>query len=211
MTELAIETLLEVLQPRGFHVDPFDGPWGRIEAELGTRLPQDYKDIVRIYGLGDNLDFMGAYAPQFWNPRSRLVYEVTKVCEVLRRDPYFGHPIWPEPDGVLPFAGTAFGNYLLWSTRGNPDDWQIVIRDRIAGHFLIYNCGLTEFLAALVMGEITPWTASQWLIPGTEFLWDVAPTEGQAAVSGPETLPEGQLRLHTSLRTRISFTWRAPF
>ena len=37
------------------------GPWEPVEAELGTALPQDYKDFVRVYGSGYFMQFLGIY------------------------------------------------------------------------------------------------------------------------------------------------------
>jgi len=154
---MSIETLTKVVPSPAMPVEAYDGPWEPIEAELGTGLPQDYKDFVRLYGQGDFMEFLGVHVPNSWSPYVRLVPEVRAVAKVFASfDEDLPYDLWPTPGGLLVFGKTDFGDYLFWLTNGSPDDWTVVVWGRGLQQFEAFDCSLTDFLAGVAAGDILP-------------------------------------------------------
>jgi len=162
---MTIENLVKVVSPPDLPGETFNRPWGPIEAELGTALPQDYKDFVRLYGNGYFLEFLGINVPRSRNPHTRLESGVRVICDSFLEDEELPYPLWPKPDGLLPFGGTDNGDYLFWLPRGAPENWGIVVWDRGFGDFEAFDCDLTDFLAGLATGEIRPKEFPDDLLP----------------------------------------------
>jgi hypothetical protein len=153
---MTIEALIKAVPPPAAPSEAFRGPWEPIEAELGTALPQDYKDFVRLYGSGYFMEFLGIDVPRSRNPNVRLEYKVHVVCDTFLIDEDTPYSLWPKPGGLLPFGATDNGDYLFWLTRGAPKDWAVVVWDRGLWQFERFDCDLTNFLAGLATGEILP-------------------------------------------------------
>jgi hypothetical protein len=191
---VTIENLVRVAPPP---VDPFEafrGPWDVIEAELGTRLPTDYKDLIRLYGLGDFSEIVGIHLPRSWSPYMRLVSEVDVVRRVFEDDKDLPYPLWPSPGGLLPCGKTDFGDYIFWLTQGSPDDWRVVVWGRGFGQFEVFDCDLTDFLAGVTLGKIVP----------KDFPDDLADCEERFRPYNPWRDPRSPLR-----RMAFRFTGRA--
>jgi len=163
---MTIENLIKAVPPPAEPGDPFTGPWEPVEAELGTALPQDYKDFVRVYGHGYFMQFLGIDVPRSRNPNMRLERQVRLVCDGLRQVGHLAHPLWPERGGLLPFGGTDNGDTLLWLTRGAPEEWRVVVLSGDSfGEIEILDCDLTDFLAGLATGETQPKDLPHDLLP----------------------------------------------
>lgn len=211
---MTIEALIAAVPPHPRPFEAFAGPWKVMEDWLGSALPQDYKDFVRIYGSGSFLQFMGIFIPHTRNRYTRLENQIGMVCgsfaELAAESP---HPFWPEPGGFVPLGVTDNGDYLFWLPKGaTPEDWRVVVWDRGGldlDAFEEFDCDLTDFLAGLASGEITPRAFPDDLlpyehpfIPGSEFP-DVPEgpdvLEGTGSASDPAASP--------SLRWRTRFAW----
>lgn len=153
---MTIEALLNILPPPAEPVEAFRGPWAAVEAEIGTPLPPDYKDFVRIYGCGEFLGFFRIAVPWSWYPESRLAKQMSGVREILGDDADRPYPIWPEAGGLIACGETDFGDLFFWLTRGAPADWPMVFWDRGFDRFEVFDCGLTDFLAGVLTGRIQP-------------------------------------------------------
>ncbi|WP_374660408.1 SMI1/KNR4 family protein [Phenylobacterium sp.] len=165
---MTIEALIEAVPPPVTPQTTFDGPWEPIEAELGTPLPQDYKDFVRLYGYGNFLEIIGIHVPTSTSPYVRLVPQVPAICYALRGEEDRPYPLWPEPGGLIPFGKTDFGDFLCWLPHGEPKDWGVVVYDRGFGGFEAFDCSLTTFLAGLATGELLPKEFPTNLLPCDE-------------------------------------------
>jgi len=138
-------------------VEAYDGPWEPIEAELGTELPQDYKDLVRVYGQGVFMEFLEIHVPKSWSPYVRLVPEVRATAQVFASfEDDMPYSFWPSREGLLAFGKTDFGDYLFWLTRGQPEDWRVVVWGRGFQQFEAFDRNLTDFLAGVAAGGILP-------------------------------------------------------
>jgi len=153
---MTIGNLIKVVPPPAMPFEAFDGPWEPIEAELGTTLPPDYRDFVRLYGSGSFMECLGVAVPRSQNPYLRLQSYVRAACDALRGDEDCPYPLWPSPGGLLPFGRTDDGDELLWLQRGAPADWVVVFWNRGLLTYETFDCDLTDFLAGLVTGEILP-------------------------------------------------------
>jgi len=155
---MSIERLIDVVPPPAEPFEAFSGPWEKIEAELITILPQDYKDFVRVYGSGYFMEFLGIDVPRSRNRNTRLEVQVAATRRVFSHihGEEWPYPFWPDQGGLMSFGGTDNGDYLFWLTRGSPEDWRVVVWGRFYGGFEPLDCNLTDFLAGLAMGEILP-------------------------------------------------------
>lgn len=156
---MSIEALIAAVPPPTEPFEAYHGPWAPIESRLGTALPQDYKDFVRVYGSGYFMEFLGISVPESLNPNVRLQDHVEHVAAAFRADDEdLPFPIWPEPGGLIGVGTTDDGDELLWLAAGPPDEWRIVVWDRGFQTFEVLDCGLTDFLAGLATGDLAPGT-----------------------------------------------------
>ena len=167
---MSLEALIGVVPPPLAPFQAFMGPWEPIEAGIGTALPQDYKDFVRVYGAGYFMEFLGVSVPRTRNTNTRFESQVSLICETFAdwRPEELPHPMWPDPKGLIPFGGTDNGDYLFWLPHGRPGDWRVVVWDRGLQQFEVLNCGLTDFLAGLATGEVAPAEFPDDLLPCEE-------------------------------------------
>jgi len=154
---MTIESLIKAVPPPAQPTYTFDGPWAPIEAELGTELPPDYKDLVRLYGSGRFfLDWVGIYTPLCPSAGGRLIPEVYVVQQFfLEYAPQF--PMYPQPGGLLACGSTDTGEYILWLTRGPVSEWPIVVWDHDPAdgkEIQLFECSITDYLAGIVTGNI---------------------------------------------------------
>ena len=162
---MTIERLVEAVPPPALPFEPFGGPWEPIEAEIGTALPQDYKDFVRLYGSGNFMQFLGIHVPRAHNRHVEFEHRIRTICEIFREFEDSPYPYWPEPKGLLPFGGSDDGDEFFWLMRGAPEDWRVVVWDRGFQTFEVLDCDLTGFLAGLATGEILPGDFPEDLLP----------------------------------------------
>lgn len=164
---MTIENLIKAVPPPVAPVEAFRGPWEVIEADVSTRLPQDYKDFARLYGSGYFLDFLGIYIPNTEDPHARLEWQAQLVrgTFLTYEEEDRPYPMWPEPGGLLPFGRTFDGDEFFWLMRGPPDAWRVVVWDRGFGSFEELDCDLTDFLAGLATGELLPKHWPEDLLP----------------------------------------------
>lgn len=181
---MSIENLIKAVPPPAAPTYPFDGPWGPIEARLRTSLPQDYKDLVRLYGSGDFMETVGAFSPA--DPRDHLGFlpQVYTVQRDFVR--YFPHiSMYPAPGGLLVCGDVAETGYIFWLTRGPVSEWPIVVwdHDPIGPELETFECGVADFLAGVIAGEIWPeaFPAREDLRDAEAFrpFSELTPTEGQ--------------------------------
>ncbi len=152
---MSIKNLIAALPPPAAPAFAFNGSWETIEAELGTPLPEDYKDIVRVYGDGVYLNLLFAYMPIGESDHVTLIPQVYRVQKIFSED--YGPLMYPRPGGLLGCGETHDGDYIFWLTRGPVSEWPIVVWDRGASEeekFTTFECDLTDFIAGLVTGSL---------------------------------------------------------
>jgi hypothetical protein len=138
-------------EPRGAN-----GDWGQVEAALGLGLPTDFKQLVSRYGLGQFAGFITPLTP--FAERDLLVPNALRLLERERafrdanpdKSPY---PFYPEPGGLLEWAGTDNGDSLYWPTDGEPDTWTTVVWNPRSWRYDAHPVGAVEFLHGWLGGE----------------------------------------------------------
>jgi hypothetical protein len=109
------------------------GNWASVEQSLGTALPADFKELVSVYGCGLFNDHVYLNSPFATSTQFNLSWLIETLLQNFRdnRDDEIGaweqtkFPIYPESDGLLPFASASNGETFSWRTIGPPDDWHI--------------------------------------------------------------------------------------
>ncbi|MEU5401103.1 SMI1/KNR4 family protein [Streptomyces sp. NPDC005963] len=153
-----------------------DGDWALVEDALGLTLPTDFTALVERYGRGRFVDFVtpldpfGGDSPLLHWSRRILAEEADSRAEYPDEHP---HPYYPEPGGLLMWAGTDNGDRLCWLTEGAPDTWRTVLWSPRSQRWEVHPLGAVGFLYRWLSGEPTGWlpepqTAQPWFDPFVE-------------------------------------------
>ncbi len=152
-----------------------------VEVAMGLRFPQEYKQLITVYGHGCFADFVWLFNPFFIetaigaqdydsNIKGRL-----EALETLRGkwpDDTAPFPSWPSPGGVYPWGTTDNGGTLCWLTVGSPERWTVVLLDDdMSECYDQYPMTITEFLAAWLSEEIEPTTFPDDIFPAEQPLF----------------------------------------
>ncbi|MGW3398443.1 Lsr2 family DNA-binding protein [Streptomyces hydrogenans] len=132
--------------------------WLQVEDTLGKGLPQDYKELVTVYGPGQFSGFITLYqpdAPIEWADLTgpmpaRLRGQIKEVRQAARRPWQLPH----SPENLLAMGVTGNGDYLFWVTQpaDAPDEWTVAVNEALGALWFTYNGSLTEFLASVLSG-----------------------------------------------------------
>jgi len=179
---MTIQNLIKVVPPPAQPSEAFGGPWEPVEAEIGATLPQDYKDLVRLYGSGQFIEYITIDVPRCRNPHVRLETQVRVVSSILSKNEEFIYALWPNKGGLIALGATDLWDYLFWIPTGPAETWKIVVWERDEG-FEVFDCDLTDFLAGLAAGKIAPRWFPDDLLPCDEFFrpYSGLPEWGDAA------------------------------
>src|SRR6266702_6234922 len=82
---MSIERLKALVAPpvKAFEVGTLD-QWQKVERELGTQLPSDFRDFVFTYGSGLFAQFYRVYNPFSASEFTGLARSVQRVCAAVR-------------------------------------------------------------------------------------------------------------------------------
>ncbi|MFJ8861416.1 hypothetical protein ACIRD8_23660 [Streptomyces sp. NPDC102451] len=151
----AMTALTTLCPPPG---QAMDIHWATVEANLGTPLPQDYKQLADRYGPGVFNDYVHVYHPHGVTEYVDLTGPMPgRIRAQLRKDHKQGtHPVPYDPETLFACAGTGNGEYLFWITdpAGDPDRWRIAVNEARGPGWFTYDGTLTAFLAAVLGGRI---------------------------------------------------------
>ena len=126
-------------------------------------LPQDYKSLVDVYGVGSFADWIKIYSPFAPQSASNFfemsdsVLGLYRECMAYRPDDVPPFPPFPQPGGLLPWAGDENSCAFCWITQGLPDDWIVVNLDQhytLEDHRVL-DYTVAELLAGWFAGRIT--------------------------------------------------------
>ncbi|MEU1787264.1 SMI1/KNR4 family protein [Streptomyces sparsogenes] len=97
------------------------------EARLGTALPSDYKRLVETFGHGAFDGFLDVRLPADIVKSAEFAAGWAKTHGLRSWEP---HPPFPEPGGLLPWAGTEHETSFYWITEGpDPDAWPVYVTE----------------------------------------------------------------------------------
>jgi hypothetical protein len=158
---MSIDALLAVLLPPDQPIENATSDWPAIEAELGTQLPGDYRDFIRLYGTGAIGDVLMPFNPVSRQKHWRLIDNARFIGGFLKawkeeHDPNgCPYPLFPEPEGMLAWGHSLDGDHLFWQTRGMPDEWSVVVGSLpMMAEYYEYKLTMADFLAQVLARQI---------------------------------------------------------
>ena len=138
--------------------------WKEVEDELGLTLPDDYKQLVTIYGLGCFGGFvwpLNPFVPRFHAAslfRLEAGINLMKLLDTARLDDpgsFPSLPAYPSLNGLLPWGAEDTGGLQGWLTNGNPNKWDTIILDNdFSEDFYQFKTSATGFLVGWLTGSI---------------------------------------------------------
>ncbi|MFD9412213.1 SMI1/KNR4 family protein [Streptomyces sp. NPDC059989] len=142
-------------------IPPTDTPrthdWARVEDELGTALPGDYKQLVDLYGGGLFDDAVWILEPDCPNRHYDLLTENRDRTEAQQRLWQAGEPK-PAPlqeagSRAVAWAVTENGDCLYWLARPGqePDRWTVLIKEGRGREWEFHARSCSEFLQSLLI------------------------------------------------------------
>lgn len=133
-----------------------------ITADLPTEFPSDFLRFCETYGSGDirfgmySFNVVSAFSPHY-PPFARTFYQCLAELRAALGDLESGLTLYPEPDGLLPFAVTTDGTHFCWQTKERPDRWKVAwIYSFDEGQYKIFDIGFADFLLAFLTKQIQP-------------------------------------------------------
>ncbi|HTJ67424.1 MAG TPA: SMI1/KNR4 family protein [Actinospica sp.] len=156
---MAISDLTAVVPPPAAEQQSQAVDWDAVEQAIGVRLPDDYKDVVALYGDGCFGDFIHLYQPDSPNPDHDLAHRQRIDLEALRSiQEDFPEDVpyrLSEPAELLPAGLTDNGDVIYWHLHdpNNPDGWTLAISDSRDPEWSTFTGGITQFLAEVLTGR----------------------------------------------------------
>jgi len=129
-----------------------DRAWGDVYRLLHVALPQDFMNLVSLYGPGCFDDFLWLLQPSSANKNLDIVLQAGNRRDALRTMWETGEnrPSWLSiaPEDLLPWAITDNGDVCYWVTSTDPDPgrWMIVVNEARGPRWVGYSGSVTEFL-----------------------------------------------------------------
>ena len=128
--------------------------WAGVEADLGTRLPADYKLLTEVFPAGWFRQFVRPRKPArpAAGAQGFLDEFPARQAATLRRwraegQVSFPYPVYPDPGGLLLWGSIRDGGYAFWLTEsGDPGDWPVVIASQQCDHWERFDGTVCEFL-----------------------------------------------------------------
>ncbi|GLW30821.1 SMI1/KNR4 family protein [Actinoplanes regularis] len=160
--------IVELLTPRPV---PSEWRWERAEAEIGARIPSDYKALIAALGGGGVLDdCLGLFEPDSRMTESdiaKLVAERDTVWPFLKDRGYRTLPAKYFVEGVrlIPFAMFE-AHYFYWiAVSGRPEDeWGVLFVDADFEDWLEFDMSATEFIYNLLSGQLKLWVFEEYFL-----------------------------------------------
>ncbi|MCP4247707.1 MAG: SMI1/KNR4 family protein [bacterium] len=159
---MLIEHLTKIFPPPKLPLETgSDQDWAPTEQAIGANLPDDFKAFTNLYGTGYINEFLWIRNPFAKLPALNLLERCREQLDALRilkadcGDAEVPYPVYPDPGGLFPWAGTDNGDVLYWSTLGNPSQWTIVINEARGPIWEEYDCSMVAFLLRLLTGQVS--------------------------------------------------------
>jgi hypothetical protein len=156
---MTAKVLSQILLPPSMPIET-SGSWDNVENQLGTKLPQDYKDFIEVFGSGIIGRFVTVLNPFSSRPGLNLIVQSKlqlAALSVLRDN--FSEPnpykLYPANGGLLPVAITDNGDVVHWLTTEDVTGWTMVVNEARSPDFQHFACNLTTFLAGILNKSIT--------------------------------------------------------
>ncbi|MCP2245434.1 SMI1/KNR4 family protein [Lentzea aerocolonigenes] len=131
--------------------------WASVEAQLGLRLPTDFKDLAERFPNGYFSSYVAMYGPVPGSSgHSALLLQGEQSLEIMRCREDLPHPVHPAAGGLLPWSETIEGDQLCWLTADpDPDRWPVVFCTADFQQWGEHPGGAAAFLLDLLAGRVT--------------------------------------------------------
>ena len=130
--------------------------WQATESMIRTELPPDYKSFINTYGSCLIGNFVYLCNPFTRKTHMNLVFQLTEFQSLATSDfeAMLPHPIYPVPNGLLPFGNTINGDTLFWITMHSPAEWTLFILEARSPAYQYYAGKVVDFFADLLENKI---------------------------------------------------------
>ncbi|MFB7176315.1 SMI1/KNR4 family protein [Streptomyces sp. NPDC056257] len=133
--------------------------WGEAERTLAVELPDDYKELIGVYGGSRWDDYLYVLEPDCPNRHYDLLKwtkyqfeDLEDLWEVEKR------PAELEAEGsvVIPWATTDNGECLYWLVLPGrqPNEWTVMVNEARGPRWEHHSVSCTQFLASALTGEL---------------------------------------------------------
>lgn len=132
--------------------------WEVVFSGLETGLPDDYVALAESYPRLQIGRFLSVTAPA---PGAETDFvegarmDLAGAEDMSQRDMFGGHPVFPEPGGLLRWGSSIDGDEFHWNTEGTPNEWTVVVAGR-NDDWYHHEGSLTSYLAGLCSGAVAP-------------------------------------------------------
>ncbi|MEV6319248.1 SMI1/KNR4 family protein [Streptomyces sp. NPDC051776] len=153
-------------------VTPEPKGWSLVENELGTALPQDYKELIDTYGGGLFDGVLWLLEPGCANKHYDILTEAEERTEAFELLWSHGEAKPPELERegtrLIPWASTENGEFLYWLARPGeePDDWTVMANEGRGPEWEHHNMTCVSFLLSALTGEVT--SEIIWELPAAD-------------------------------------------
>ena len=155
MSILALQNILAAPAKPHFAVQD-EAAWQALEQKHQIVFPSDFKHFISVYGTGTIVDFIAIYNPFSTDESANFFHNMEFVLPNERRFQDIPLPLYPETNGLLPFAKTYDGDNLWWQTIGVSDEWHTVITRVKSSEYELYPMTMTEFFTHLIIPDPDP-------------------------------------------------------
>jgi hypothetical protein len=153
-----IQQLIRLVAPPADPVGNHDPKyWDQLQQKIGTKLPREFLELIHIYGCGNFGEFNfhtdsailentspeyiahynGNLTDQSW--RSTIKQSNDDGDEITLY-------IWPVTPGLFLIGGNASNQWLGYYTKGDPDDWTIIVSGNSLCKFINTHMKLAPYL-----------------------------------------------------------------
>jgi hypothetical protein len=130
--------------------------WSQAEAQLGTKLPDDYRQFIQTYAGGLFAGFYIVLSPGASNPYGNLVKRLELMASHFEYHEDLTYDIHPTRPGLLVWGADENGNYYYWLTKGNPEQWKVVTEATRGEGFQEHRCSMVDYLLRVQQLKIKP-------------------------------------------------------
>ncbi|MEU2451093.1 SMI1/KNR4 family protein [Streptomyces sp. NPDC012765] len=133
--------------------------WGAVERTLAVELPDDYKELIGVYGGSNWDDYLYVLEPDGPNKHYDLLkwakyqFEDLEDLWTVEKKP---EELEAEGSLVIPWATTDNGECLYWLILPGvePDEWTVMVNEASGPLWEHYPVSCTQFLASALSGEL---------------------------------------------------------
>ncbi|MET9383188.1 SMI1/KNR4 family protein [Streptomyces sp. NPDC002928] len=152
-----VSRVLETVAQDNLHLEI---DWNAIEHELGTRLPDDFKELAESIGVGEFSEYLYVDTSDKLDDFS-VLGDLASIRRALERRPvavrvYEPYQIFtPGEVGLLPWGrAVQEGVEFYWLAGGeNPSQWPILARLDPSEEWYRFDMTVSEFVFRMLTGD----------------------------------------------------------